>query len=309
MVNRVSHTPPSEEIINKIKSNLVPSSYKAIWDWKKYPWHTTTRGIDTWQPNSSQALAIDLFGTLAVSEKLDIVMNDFAQKHGLPLGGHWTINLEWKDPQNLLNEKRQSQIDALASNDKTLIFFDCKFTESDAGACSQPELPSAGPIKGLKKCDGKYMIPTELGNRNIARCALSGIGIRYWCIIPEVFYYNQALDYDPCPFKGPWFQWMRNVVGCYERARVQGLRPAFFVIYADSELFPMPKKLKGKEWKGFTSKVRDEKITVGARSYQQLVSDALAATDEDPVYKELKRWVHDVKIGKVEADLRKKRGQ
>jgi len=87
------------------------------------------------------------------------------------------------------------------------------------------------------------------------------------------------------------------------------LRPAFFVIYADSELFPMPKKLKGKEWKGFTSKVRDEKITVGARSYQQLVSDALAATDEDPVYKELKRWVHDVKIGKVEADLRKKRGQ
>lgn len=297
----------NEETTKEIKSNLVPSAHGAIWDWNRFPWHRSNRGkIDAWQPNSSQALAIDLFGTLAVSPKLDAVMDNFANQHALPLGGHWTIDLEWKDPMNLLNEDTQSQIDAVASNDKALIFFECKFTESDAGACSQPKLPSAGPIRGLKKCDGKYMVPAELGNRNIARCALSGIGIRYWCIVPEVFYFNPALDYSPCPFKDSWFQYMRNIVICYEHARIFHRKPAFFVIYADSELFAMPKKLKGKCWEDFTSKVRKERILVDALSYQQFASDTLAATGGDRVYRELADWIND-KIGKVEADFRKKR--
>ena len=51
-----------------IKKNLFPASHAAISDWNKFPWHRDRHGvIQTYKPASSQALAIDVFGTIKVT--------------------------------------------------------------------------------------------------------------------------------------------------------------------------------------------------------------------------------------------------
>ena len=57
----------------------------------------------------------------------------------LPIEGDWSVDLEWTDPENCMKEWRRTQVDAVACNNKTVIFFECKFTERDGGGCSQPE--------------------------------------------------------------------------------------------------------------------------------------------------------------------------
>jgi hypothetical protein len=55
--------------IEAIKKNLFPEAHKAISDWETFPWHNHNGVIQTYKPESSQALAIDVFGTIKVSEE------------------------------------------------------------------------------------------------------------------------------------------------------------------------------------------------------------------------------------------------
>jgi hypothetical protein len=55
-----------------IRMNIFPGARPAIADWTDFRWHSTSAGVDSHQPNSSQALAIDVFGTLAVSPDRDV---------------------------------------------------------------------------------------------------------------------------------------------------------------------------------------------------------------------------------------------
>jgi hypothetical protein len=61
---------PLEQEVEAIKANLFPASHAAIKDWGKFPWHKHKGRIQTDKPHSSQALAIDVFGTIQVSEEL-----------------------------------------------------------------------------------------------------------------------------------------------------------------------------------------------------------------------------------------------
>jgi hypothetical protein len=177
------------------------------------------------------------------------------------LSKEWEVYLEWLDPDNLLEERRRSQIDVIATSPQTLIFFECKFTEQDAGSCSQPP----------RQCNGNYEVQLNPRNQKLDRCALSAKGIRYWQIIPQIFQYCIDQDYLPCPFSGSWYQWMRNLAVCYEVARTTHRKAAFALIYADAPGVPMAQKLNSREWEDFNRTLRPEAITFHWASYQQVV--------------------------------------
>src|SRR4051812_14965845 len=104
-----------EPTFGAIKRNLFPASHAAILDWNKFLWHRDRQGlIQTHKPHSSQALAIDIFGTIKVSEERHRILGALAQKCGVPDDGPWTLELEWTDASNLLQEPTPTQVDAIA---------------------------------------------------------------------------------------------------------------------------------------------------------------------------------------------------
>ena len=214
--------------------------------WQAFPWHSSSRGsFDTHKPHSSQALAIDVLGTLIAAPAKDYLLKALAFHWGLQPAGGWQLHLEWLDPQNTLREHRRSQIDAVAYDSKNLVFFECKFTEQGAGACSQPN-----QVQGVRQCNGNYELQTNPRNGRTAHCALSGKGIRYWEIIPAVFNLDPHTDHQPCPFAGTWYQWMRNLVLCRAVAQERGLAPAFVILYAGGP-FPIAQELDSDAWRLF----------------------------------------------------------
>ncbi|MBD3233218.1 MAG: hypothetical protein GF315_05795 [candidate division Zixibacteria bacterium] len=272
-----------------VKKNIFSHSLPSVEPWDEFLWHYNNRQrCDTNQLNSSQALAISVFGYLklvAQSER-DLVMNTLALKLGLPHGGPWEVDLEWLDKENRLREKRRSQIDAVARSPNALIFFECKFTEKDGGSCSQTQR-----LKGHVQCDGNYREQVDRINGIKSQCALSGKGIRYWEVIPQVFNCSSDSDQEPCPFAGPWYQWMRNIVLCYEIARSLYVTPAFVIAYADSEHFSVSKK----DWSEFKAILNRDAIIFDTISYQNLLKiacDIIKSSDlDDSIWKELRLWV------------------
>lgn len=269
-----------------IKSNLFPAAQQAVEPWDEFLWHS---GVD--KIHSSQALTIDVFGTFKMSSDRDNILDHIATEIGLPVDGPWKIHLEWKDSKNLLEEKTQTQVDAVASNNKSLIFFECKFTES-GGACSQTDPIKEDHNKGKIRCSGNYKEQTSPVNDKIAQCSLSGRGIRYWKIIPEIFDYDANLNYDPCPFAGSWYQWMRNLTVCWEVAKHRKLIPAFVLVFADAPGFPIAEEIRTEEWSIFVKHLQLGKMLLRTLSFQELVSLACESAISDlETFQELLKWV------------------
>jgi hypothetical protein len=289
-----------EKMKERIRSNIFRDAHTAVEPWETFPWHRGSDGkIDAYKKHSSQALAIDVFGTLKMSSDRDTILNHLAKELDLPIEGTWEIDLEWKDPKNLLKERRQTQVDVVACNRKSLIFFECKFTEADGGSCSQPEPIKDGQNKGLKQCNGSYEKQTNPVNKKIARCALTGKGIRYWDVIPQIFDYVADIDYKTCPFKGPRYQWMRNLTACWEVAKDKHLVPAFIVVFADTPKLPLAEKVKSEEWKEFVSHILPRRIGVRTVSFQKIVKMSCnEAVLEPNTYHDLLHWV-EYKIEQV----------
>jgi hypothetical protein len=132
-----------------IKANLFPAAHAAIEDWHNFPWHKSRSGaVDTHQANSSQALAIDVFGTIKGSKDRNQILSALAMKCGVPTDGRWELELEWVDTDNLLREPKQTQVDAIALGQSAVLLIECKFTET-GGTCSQSEPIRKGPHRGL----------------------------------------------------------------------------------------------------------------------------------------------------------------
>ena len=207
-------TTMDRELRLNVERNLYEFARPAVEPWDDFPWHKDGNGeCDTWKLHSSQALAIDLFGTIRMLSQFDRdrVLGELAAELGLPAAGPWDIQLEWIDPRKYLREPRQTQIDARASSSGAVILFECKFTEA-SGGCSQPGKVARGRHRGLMQCNGSYSAQLNPVNGISSPCALTGKGIRYWDVIPDVFNLNATETYVPCPFRGPWYQWMRNLV-------------------------------------------------------------------------------------------------
>jgi hypothetical protein len=276
-------------MFDAIRENLFPAAHAAIADWDTFPWHRLRGEIQAGKPHSSQALAIDVFGTVKVSAERDRILGALAERCGLPGEGPWTLDLEWIDPDNLLSEPRPTQIDAIAFGRRALLVFECKFTEP-GGACSQPR-GNGGP----PQCNGDYAVQINPRNGIEARCALSGKGVRYWEGIPEIFGLDAGRDIRPCPFRGDAFQWMRNTVLARRLAGARGVSGAVVAAYADAEGLPMAEKVKS----GTIGHV----AASGARlvtpiSYQAIVALARSVSGRPSEWDKLAAWI-DRKIDHV----------
>lgn len=279
----------------KVEANLFPFARPAVEPWDAFPWHPNSKDCMTWQANSSQALAIDVFGTLKClpQNDRDVVCDALAVRLGLPTGGPWTLELEWNDPANLLQETGQpTQVDAIAVSPHTMIFFEGKFSERDGGPCSQPNYKH--------QCNSNYEPQQNPVNTMKARCALAAKGIRYWEIIPAVLRFDADQDYKPCPFAGPWYQWMRNLVLSYEVAKSRTLQPGFVVAYAEGPGLHMAEQIRSERWSDFVKVLRPEVVKFTALSYQTLIQEAASATQaaglSTQLWQELDEWVQ----GKVQ---------
>lgn len=88
-----------------VRENLFPASHGAIEDWETFPWHRDrTNRIQAYKVHSSQAIAIDVFGTLKTSTDRDRIFDAIAERVGVAPGGPWAITLEWTDTDRLLGE-------------------------------------------------------------------------------------------------------------------------------------------------------------------------------------------------------------
>jgi hypothetical protein len=149
-----------------------------------------------------------------------------------------------------------------------------------------------GAHSGLTPCNGRYELQMNPANKKEARCALTAKKIRYWDYIPAVFGYEAEDKYAPCPFAGPWFQWMRNLTTCYAVGRQHGLKPAFVVVYADGPGLSMAGRIHTPEWQWLNSRVEPTAVTFRTMSYQTLLRLAREVSPANPVWPELTAWVN-----------------
>lgn len=289
---------PSTAEIEAIKRNLFAGAHTVIEDWIRFPWHTSSSGaITTPKVESSQTLAIDVFGTIAVSPDRNKILNQVASRVGLPSADDWHLQLEWQDDESLLSEPRPTQVDACAISSEAVMMFECKFTEV-GGTCSQPRPLRKGAHKGLRQCNGNYERQTNPVNGRTAKCALSAKGIRYWDEIPSVFTFDDNGDYRPCPFAGTTYQWMRNLVTCAALAEHQQVKGAVLAVYADGPDFPMANEVRYEEWDDLMAQVNHDHIPLKAISYQELIGLACEVSSEAAKWASLAEWV-DRKITEV----------
>jgi hypothetical protein len=121
-----------------LERNIFHAAHQACDPWDQFLWHTgQNREIDTHLEHASQALAIDVFGTIKMSPSRDAILDALAQSVGLPTGGPWTVTLEWSTPKALLGEPRPTQVDVYVESPQAVLVCECKFTETNGGACSQ----------------------------------------------------------------------------------------------------------------------------------------------------------------------------
>ena len=274
--------------IEQIRANLFPASHAAIGDWSTFPWHRDGRGfIQTYKLESSQALAIDVFGTIKASPERDCILAGLARHCGVPDDGPWTLALEWTDPANLLNEQRPTQVDAIAFGQRALLVIECKFTET-GGSCTQPIPISSGANSGLRQCTGNYVMQTNPVNGRAGRCALTEKGIRYWETIPQIFGLGSSCDYSPCPFKGDAYQWMRNMVLSNRLAVAHDVSAATMVAYADDDQLPTAKKVRSGNLGCRTVSGESALIPL---SYQSIVALACSLSERPKEWEELGKWV------------------
>jgi hypothetical protein len=273
-------------------ANLFEAAHPAVGFGEQIRWHSAAgERADTWKEHSSQALAIDVFGTIKVSARRDQVLDRLAAALGLPAGGPWAVSLEWHDPHNHMREKQPTWVDAVAQSPRCLIFFECKFTETDGGTCSQTRRLRSGPEQGPPACNGSYMWKTTAVGGEEVRCPLTAKGIRYWEIIPSLFDYDANESYFECPFRGAWFQWMRNLTVCAEAARHAHLKPAVVIVYADGPGLPMAARVASPDWQRLMGRLQPGAICFQALSFQRLVALACEAVPEAAVWQALDRWV------------------
>lgn len=259
-----------------------------------FPWHRDSKGgVTAGRLQSSQALAVDVFGTLQAlidpSRGIDALM----AKMGIPETGQWKIELERTISSTILGEPRPTQVDASAESETALVFFECKFTETDGGSCSQTKrIGGRSRNRGTRQCTGDYVMQVNPVNGVRSRCALTGKGIRYWEHVPRVLEIDSAVDHRPCPFRGGWYQWMRNLVACDVIAQSSGKHGIFVLLYVDGP-FAMSEKVASPEWRDFCSLTEGKAVRLLTLSYQDFLACAIkAATPEDAyVLKRLGEWV------------------
>ncbi|ACP21984.1 hypothetical protein NGR_b05250 (plasmid) [Sinorhizobium fredii NGR234] len=276
-----------------VRQNLFSASHGAISDWRSFPWHRDRENrVQAHKAHSSQAIAIDVFGTLKMSTDRDRILDAIARQVGVPPGGPWSINLEWTDGDRLLRELRPTQVDALAVGSKAALIIECKFTET-GGKCNQ----TAASRTGKPQCNGSYSDQINPGNGVRSRCTLTGKGIRYWDYIPKLFDLDPTAEYAPCPFAGDAYQWMRNAVLAAAIGKHRNLHAAAVAAFADHPNFPTARKAK---LGLFDARLGGGQAAITPISYQEIIEIARQVGLDQQLWTDLSEWVGE-KITRVSS--------
>ncbi|OQB76662.1 MAG: hypothetical protein BWX92_01587 [Deltaproteobacteria bacterium ADurb.Bin135] len=291
--------PLTSEEEREVGKNIFPGAAHVLAG-PAFPWHRDSKGdVTAGRLQSSQALAIDVFGTLKALKKPSLIIDALMEKMGIPETGQWKIEIERTISPTVLGEPRPTQVDASAESETALVFFECKFTETDGGACSQTKrIGGRSRNRGMRQCSGDYVMQVNPVNGVRSRCALTGKGILYWEYVPRVLEIDSATDHRPCPFRGGWYQWMRNLVACDAIAQASGNRGIFVVLYADGP-FAMAEKVASPEWRDFCSLTEGKAVKFITLSYQDFLActTAAAAPPDVQVLTRLRDWVN----GKIDT--------
>jgi len=157
---------------------------------------------------SSQALAQSVFGAVVAFQRFDLLATVRAEC-GRPafLDKVSDCTAEFEHEVSTLGEPRPASIDMLLTNAGRKIAVECKFTESEFGQCSRPNLLPNQPSYQKQHCDGTFSRQEE----RASRCSLTEIGVQYWTHIPQLFGWQSDQDLNPCPLKGT-YQLARNAI-------------------------------------------------------------------------------------------------
>lgn len=279
-----------------VAANLFPAAHGAITDWEAFDWHRDRSGrVQAHKVHSSQALALDVFGTISTSDDRDAVMAILARQLQLPEAGPWTLEFEWTDPVRRLGEPRPTQVDVLARSPGATLVIECKFTEP-GGGCSQVkprDLPGGGR---QPQCNGRYEPQVNPFNGIGASCALTAKGIRYWEVATDVFDLDRDAAYNPCPFRRDAFQWMRNLVLARELQRDEGRPVGVLVVYAAHPDFPTHRKAADLAWLPAMAPGAPRLKTLAYLDIVRLAVEQNSA----PTWPELAEWV-DRKVAAAAA--------
>lgn len=154
--------------------------------------------------NSSQALALSVFGNLYLSDNLGILL-DLESDEGLPLLGMKNIipeQFQMEKKIDYLGERRSTSIDVFLSGEYQ-IAIECKFIEKEVGPCSHPRYPKINP----KHCDGNFYIQ----DNQKEQCPISKVDTNYWDYVPKFFDWEKNEAIDHCPLDRN-YQLVRNIL-------------------------------------------------------------------------------------------------
>jgi hypothetical protein len=100
--------------------------------------------------NSSQALALSIFGNLRLSNQLGILSNLMCDE-GSPIfetENFVPVQIEMEKKINYLGERRSTSVDVFLSGDYQ-IAIECKFTEQEVGPCYHPRIAKGKPERKM----------------------------------------------------------------------------------------------------------------------------------------------------------------
>lgn len=190
--NVIAKPESSQEVTSKLLA-LVPVG-------EKHKWYRSM--------NSSQALAQSVLGNLAVYDSLHH-LSELKDDKGLDLFGKAQVsseNFAMEYKVKYLGEPRSTSLDGYFSGDYR-VAIECKFTETEFGACSRPGLKPSSTNYEQEYCDGTY----SFQKCRKERCSLSEIGVLYWWFVPKLFNWKYDGDMDPCPLRIN-YQLVRNIL-------------------------------------------------------------------------------------------------
>ena len=264
----------------QIRGNLFEGAQHIVSTLPPTTWHRDRSGsVTASRRHSSQALALDVFATIGALNSRDAIANAWATELKIPNFGRATIEPESLIPRDLLGEPKSTQVDAIIHGSLASALVECKFTEPDGGACSQPTPRKRPDGKAVAQCNGSYAPQVNplstTSPAKLASCALTAKGVRYWDYIPEVLGVRADVVHQPCPYAGGAYQWMRNLVSAHALTLQSGRPHSFLIAYADGP-FPMSRKLRSGEWAEFRSNLTDT-VTLQTVSFQTLVAIAKRA--------------------------------
>ncbi len=293
-----------DEVITQIRRNIFHGAHGAIKDWSRFPWHRDQKNQpDTFKSHASQALAIDVFGTLQAHRGRNELVGALLR---VAFPGHvfqsrtWDVRLE--ENVRVLAEPRPTQLDAILEGEAELVTIESKFCESGAGPCSQTDAISKGPNKGKRQCNGRYETQVNPVSGDEARCALTAKGVEYWKWIPDLFGMDPDADHDgDCFFRDGKFQLMRNVVAA--EAMAQEAKPPkvgmTLLVFMGGNSFPVAAEVADPEspWNQILLRLRPRKRSlVASLSYQAVIHGMTTAFPDDQVVRELHSWVLQKKL-------------